>query len=342
MRIEHPRAFQVEVHVDLPREAHAAEHLHRRLPVGDRGLARQRLGPGDPAVEAGLVRIVEVRARAYTAARATSVRTSMSAHRCLIAWNRRSAGRTARAPSRTRRRARCSGRRARVAAAVKAPRPRRATPERSASTSTPPPGVSTRAMGVSGSERPRSRRGDQRTRIDPSELVAPEHEEIVEHVDKADPHLWRRVRLPMSAIRPAPSSDDGTNGPGTQNRPSCSNTMVQSAHEKPSARNENTPASASSSNIAIEAGAHALDRDPRREHRDPVAQRDLVVGEVEIHQRGSLGRPSTRSPMMLRWICDAPAAIVSASTRSRSSTSSLPSMCSASRSSTRRHSSPKR
>ena len=29
----------------------------------------------------------------------------------------------------------------------------------------------------------------------------------------------------------------------------------------------------------------------------------------------SLGRPSTRSPMMLRWICDAPAAIVSASTR---------------------------
>ena len=56
----------------------------------------------------------------------------------------------------------------------------------------------------------------------------------------------------------------------------------------------------------------------------------------------SLGRPSTRSPMMLRWICDAPAAIVSASVRSRSSTSSLSSTCSASRSSTRRHSSPNR
>ena len=39
------------------------------------------------------------------------------------------------------------------------------------------------------------------------------------------------------------------------------------------------------------------------------------------------GSPSTRSPMMLRWICDAPAAIVSASVRSRSSTSSLPSTC---------------
>ena len=54
------------------------------------------------------------------------------------------------------------------------------------------------------------------------------------------------------------------------------------------------------------------------------------------------GSPSTRSPMMLRWICDVPAAIVSASVRRRSSTSSLPSTCSASRSSTRRHSSPKR
>ncbi len=50
-----------------------------------------------------------------------------------------------------------------------------------------------------------------------------------------------------------------------------------------------------------------------------------------IDYRGSLGRPSTRSPMMLRWICDAPAAIVSASVRSRSSTSSLSSTCSASR-----------
>src|ERR1700753_3730123 len=31
MRVEQPRALQVEVHVDLPREAHAAVHLRRGL-----------------------------------------------------------------------------------------------------------------------------------------------------------------------------------------------------------------------------------------------------------------------------------------------------------------------
>ena len=37
-------------------------------------------------------------------------------------------------------------------------------------------------------------------------------------------------------------------------------------------------------------------------------QGDLVVGELEVHQR-SLGRPSRRSPTMLRWIWAVPAAI---------------------------------
>src|SRR5207249_6987121 len=94
---------------------------------------------------------------------------------------------------------------------------------------------------------------------------------------------------------------------------------------------------------AIESRAHALHRDARREQgREAVAQCNLVVGEFEVHYRGSRGRPSTRSPMMFRWICDAPAAIVSASVRRRSSTSSLSSMCNAPRLRAFMHTSPKR
>ena len=38
---------------------------------------------------------------------------------------------------------------------------------------------------------------------------------------------------------------------------------------------------------------------------------DLVGGELEVHQRQrSFGRPSTRSPTMLRCTCDVPAAMV--------------------------------
>ena len=51
MRVEHARPLQVEVHVDLPREPHAAVHLHRGLAVHDRGFARERLRPGDPTIE---------------------------------------------------------------------------------------------------------------------------------------------------------------------------------------------------------------------------------------------------------------------------------------------------
>ena len=47
--VEHPRPLQVEVHVDLPREAHAAVHLRRRLAVRDRGLAREHLGAATTA-----------------------------------------------------------------------------------------------------------------------------------------------------------------------------------------------------------------------------------------------------------------------------------------------------
>ena len=65
MPIEHPRAFQVEVHVDLPREAHAAEHLRRGLAVGDRGLARHHLGAGNPRSRSvgSEIDVVEMRAR---------------------------------------------------------------------------------------------------------------------------------------------------------------------------------------------------------------------------------------------------------------------------------------
>ena len=47
---------------------------------------------------------------------------------------------------------------------------------------------------------------------------------------------------------------------------------------------------------------------------DPGAQRFLVLGRQEIHRMlryRSRGRPRTRSPMMLRWICEVPAAIES-------------------------------
>ena len=48
---------------------------------------------------------------------------------------------------------------------------------------------------------------------------------------------------------------------------------------------------------------------PSRNASDALLQRDLVVGELEVHQR-SFGRPSTRSPTMLRFTCDVPAAMV--------------------------------
>src|SRR4051812_49418956 len=65
VRLEHPRALQVEVHVDLPREAHAAEHLRGGLAVGDRGVAGDDLGAEDePAGRRSRLRLVERRAGA--------------------------------------------------------------------------------------------------------------------------------------------------------------------------------------------------------------------------------------------------------------------------------------
>jgi len=57
-------------------------------------------------------------------------------------------------------------------------------------------------------------------------------------------------------------------------------------------------------------GAHGIEREaPVEERAHALLQRDLVVGELEVHQR-SFGRPSTRSPTMLRFTCDVPAAMV--------------------------------
>jgi hypothetical protein len=50
---------------------------------------------------------------------------------------------------------------------------------------------------------------------------------------------------------------------------------------------------------------------PLAEGTDAVAQRLLVFGELEVHQRGSRGSRRMRSEMMLRWIWEEPAAIVS-------------------------------
>src|SRR5581483_2703852 len=64
--------------------------------------------------------------------------------------------------------------------------------------------------------------------------------------------------------------------------------------------------------------AHPIHREEALEHlANAILKGDLVIVEREVHQRGS---PRIRSPMMLRWICELPAAMVSASTRRRSST----------------------
>ena len=135
------------------------------------------------------------------------------------------------------------------------------------------------------------------------------------------------------AIRPSPSNSDATSGPGHAVPAELfEHHDAVGPRETVGPQREHARGRELVEQRPVESGAHALDRNPRREHRrDAVAQRDLVVGEVEIHYRGSRGRPSTRSPMMLRWICEAPAAIVSASVRNRSSTSSLSSTCNAPR-----------
>src|SRR3954465_8570645 len=56
MRVEHPRTLQEEMHVDFPREPHAAVYLRRRLPVHDRRFAAEKLRTGDGTIERGKVR----------------------------------------------------------------------------------------------------------------------------------------------------------------------------------------------------------------------------------------------------------------------------------------------
>ena len=55
---------------------------------------------------------------------------------------------------------------------------------------------------------------------------------------------------------------------------------------------------------------HATGLLERKLLREEIARRGLeeglIFGEVELHQRGSCGRPSTRLAMMLRWISDEP------------------------------------
>src|SRR5439155_2127139 len=94
---------------------------------------------------------------------------------------------------------------------------------------------------------------------------------------------------------------------------------------------------------------------PHRVHREaPLAQlahrlleRLLVGADLEVHQR-SLGRPRMRSPTMLRWICEVPAAMLTdRACRCPCTWSALPSPSTSSwaraaRPSTRKASSPKR
>ncbi len=56
---------------------------------------------------------------------------------------------------------------------------------------------------------------------------------------------------------------------------------------------------------------HRVEREPAVENgANALLERFLIGRELEVHQRASLGRPSTRSPTMLRFTCDVPAAMV--------------------------------
>src|SRR4051812_43185904 len=69
VRVEHPRALEVEVNVDLPGEAHPTEDLGCRLAVHDRGFAREKLGAAHCAVESRKVGVEVCAARVYRRAR---------------------------------------------------------------------------------------------------------------------------------------------------------------------------------------------------------------------------------------------------------------------------------
>ncbi len=77
------------MHVDLPREAHAAEHLGRGLAVRDRGVAGHDLGAVDEPVRSCPRRPPRRAPRPRCTPRPARPRcaSSMSASMCLIAWN---------------------------------------------------------------------------------------------------------------------------------------------------------------------------------------------------------------------------------------------------------------
>jgi len=149
-------------------------------------------------------------------------------------------------------------------------------------------------------------------------------------------------RNPVAGIQPTTASPStqpaatarnvDTSGPGTAARPSSSKAIEASAHVKPSARRENTPVSARSSHIPASKPSRTRTEVNRPWHTARMPSRSASWSSVRSkcivvplaysptgHGR-SRGRPSTRSLKMFRWICEVPAAIVSDSVRSRSST----------------------
>ena len=90
-------------------------------------------------------------------------------------------------------------------------------------------------------------------------------------------------------------------------RPISSNRTASSRKPSPappSASGTETPVQPSSASSAQDGSGVRREEGPRL-----CAQLLLLGGEREIHQR-DLGRPSTRSAMMLRRISDVPASIV--------------------------------
>ena len=95
-------APEVDVRVVLPREADAAEGLHAVLGVGEGGVERERCRGGDRERGAGIVEVVG-RARRVPDRRRAPARAGPASRRSDASrpGTDRSAGRTARAPSRT-------------------------------------------------------------------------------------------------------------------------------------------------------------------------------------------------------------------------------------------------
>ena len=109
VRLEQPRPLQEEVDVDLPGEAHAAEHLRGGATVQHRGLTGQELGPARSPGRAVPLAGRRGRRRPRAPRRARARCGPPCRRRCASPpGTSRWAGRTARAPARSRPRARSS------------------------------------------------------------------------------------------------------------------------------------------------------------------------------------------------------------------------------------------